>query len=242
MSEPLNPPQAVAAAHRGGPYLLEAGPGTGKTQTLDRAGRSLLDEGVDPCGSSCCTFSNKAAGEMAERIARQVARAGRGDVDRHVPRLRPRHHPASQRRSSRLPSDPRLMDRVEAVELLEAEFPRLALEHYQDLYDPTRLIGDILAASRARRTRWSTPRPMPCSPRQMRVAAGGDEPRRTRRRSKAAEVGAGLRGLRTAEARRAGRSTSATSSRSRSSCSRRGRTSAKLGAVRPSSSSTSIRT
>ena len=43
------------------------------------------------------------------------------------------------------------MDRVEAVELLEAEFPRLALDHYQDLYDPTRLIGDILAAiSRAK--------------------------------------------------------------------------------------------
>ena len=50
-----------------------------------------------------------------------------------------------------LPKDPRLMDRTEAVELLEEEFPRLSLVHYRNLYDPTQIIADMLAAiSRAK--------------------------------------------------------------------------------------------
>ena len=44
-----------------------------------------------------------------------------------------------------------MMDRTEAVELLEAEFPRLGLKHYRNLYDPTQIIADMLAAiSRAK--------------------------------------------------------------------------------------------
>ena len=50
-----------------------------------------------------------------------------------------------------LPKDPRMMDRTEAVELLEEEFPRLRLAHYRNLYDPTQIIADMLAAvSRAK--------------------------------------------------------------------------------------------
>ncbi|MFX7784555.1 UvrD-helicase domain-containing protein, partial [Acinetobacter baumannii] len=63
--------QAAAAAHRGEAYLLEAGPGTGKTQTLIARVEGLLGEGVDPRRILLLTFSNKAAGEMAERIARK---------------------------------------------------------------------------------------------------------------------------------------------------------------------------
>jgi len=47
--------------------------------------------------------------------------------------------------------DPRMLDRTEAVEILEREFPRLGLVHYRDLYDPTDNIADILTAiSRAK--------------------------------------------------------------------------------------------
>jgi superfamily I DNA/RNA helicase len=43
------------------------------------------------------------------------------------------------------------MDRTEAVDLLEAEFLSLGLSHYQNLYDPTQIIADVLAAvSRAK--------------------------------------------------------------------------------------------
>ena len=66
-----------------------------------------------------------------------------------------------------LPKDPRLMDRTEAVDLLEAEFPRLGLTHYQNLSDPTQIIADMLAAiSRAKDDAYSAERPRdsPVSP------------------------------------------------------------------------------
>lgn len=150
IERPLNALQAKAAAHRGKAYLLEAGPGTGKTQTLTGRIEGLLADGVDPRRILVLTFSNKAAGEMAERIARKNPTAaaamwigtfhafGLDIVRRFAPQLG-------------VPKDPRMMDRTEAVELLEQEFPRLRLRHYQDLYDPTRNIADILSAiSRAK--------------------------------------------------------------------------------------------
>jgi superfamily I DNA/RNA helicase len=150
VERPLNDLQGAAAAHRGNAYLLEAGPGTGKTQTLTGRIEGLLAEAVDPRRILVLTFSNKAAGEMAERIARKNPTAaaamwigtfhafGLDIVRRFAPQLG-------------VPKEPRMMDRTEAVELLEQEFPRLRLKHYQDLYDPTRNIADILSAiSRAK--------------------------------------------------------------------------------------------
>jgi superfamily I DNA/RNA helicase/Zn-dependent peptidase ImmA (M78 family) len=147
---PLNNKQRTAAAHRGAAFLLQAGPGTGKTRTLVARVESLLDEGVDPRRILLLTFSNKAAGEMAERIAQkrpQVAAAlcigtfhsfGLDILRRFNDRCE-------------LPQDPRLMDRTEAVELLENEFPRLGLTHYRNLYDPSQTVADILTAvSRAK--------------------------------------------------------------------------------------------
>lgn len=150
VERPLNPLQAAAAAHRGESYLLEAGPGTGKTQTLIARVEGLLEEGVDPRRILLLTFSNKAAGEMVERIARKQPDAAAAmwigtfhafglDVIR-------RFHAELG-----LPKDPRMMDRTEAVELLEEEFPRLRLAHYRNLYDPTQIIADMLAGvSRAK--------------------------------------------------------------------------------------------
>jgi superfamily I DNA/RNA helicase len=184
--KPLNAAQAVAAAHRGGPYILEAGPGTGKTQTLTARVVQLIDEGVDPRRLLVLTYSNKAAGEMAERIADkrpgQAAAMWIGTFHAFGLDLIRRLGPEFS-----LSGDPRLMDRVEAVELLEAEFPRLALEHYLDLYDPTRLIGDILAAISRAKDEVVGPEGYALRAEEMRVAAGADEPRRTNA-LKAAEV------------------------------------------------------
>lgn len=146
----LNPEQRDAAAHRGAAYLLEAGPGTGKTQTLVARVESLLAEGVDPRRILLLTFSNKAAGEMAERIARKHSASASAmwigtfhafglDLIRRF------------RQELGYETDPRILDRTEAVELLEQEFPRLCLSHYANIYDPTRTIADILTAvSRAK--------------------------------------------------------------------------------------------
>lgn len=146
----LNPLQVKAAGHRGGAYLLEAGPGTGKTQTLVARVEGLLAEGIDPRRILLLTFSNKAAREMAERIAltNQDAAAAMwiGTFHAFGLDLICRFYVELG-----LPKDPRLMDRTEAVELLEHEFPRLDLKHYRNLYDPTLIIADVLAAiSRAK--------------------------------------------------------------------------------------------
>lgn len=145
-----NPLQIRAAQHRGSAYLLEAGPGTGKTQTLTTRVEGLLADGVDPRRILLLTFSNKAAGEMAERIALKNKDAacamwigtfhafGLDLIRRFNDELG-------------LPNNLRLLDRTDAVELLEQEFPRLNLAHYSNLYDPTQTIADILAAiSRAK--------------------------------------------------------------------------------------------
>lgn len=146
----LNPLQADAASHRGEAFLLEAGPGTGKTQTLIGRVERLLEEDVDPRRILLLTFSNKAAGEMAERIARKRPEAAAamwiGTFHAFGLDIIRRFHVELG-----LPTDPRMMDRTEAVELLEEEFPRLRLTHYRNLYDPTQIIADILAAvSRAK--------------------------------------------------------------------------------------------
>jgi len=147
---PLNKKQETAAAHRGAAFLLQAGPGTGKTRTLVARVESLLDEGVDPRRILLLTFSNKAAGEMAERIAQkrpqQAAALCIGTFHRFGLDILRRFNDRCG-----LPTDPRLMDRTEAVELLEVEFPRLGLKHYRNLYDPSQTVADILTAvSRAK--------------------------------------------------------------------------------------------
>ena len=93
VERPLNPLQAEAAKHRGKAYLLEAGPGTGKTQTLTARVAGLIDDKVDPRRILLLTFSNKAAGEMAERIRAKKQASRRRDVDRDIPCLRPRSDP-----------------------------------------------------------------------------------------------------------------------------------------------------
>ncbi|HHH0295192.1 TPA: UvrD-helicase domain-containing protein [Yersinia enterocolitica] len=115
---PLNNEQAEAAVHRGAAFLLEAGPGTGKTQTLVGRVKGLLNEGVDPRKILLLTFSNKAAGEMAERIARVDSTAAAamwvGTFHSFGLDLVRRFHDKLN-----LPQAPRMLDRTEAVELLE---------------------------------------------------------------------------------------------------------------------------
>lgn len=145
-----DPSQLAAAAHRNSAFQLQAGPGTGKTRTLIIRIESLLAEGVDPTSILVLTFSNKAANELSERLAASnpIAAAAMWIGTFHAFGLDIVHrfHDILG-----LPPAPRLIDRYEAIELLENEFPRLPLRHYRNLWDPTLDLNDMLnAISRAK--------------------------------------------------------------------------------------------
>lgn len=142
--------QILAAKHRNSPFMLEAGPGTGKTKTLISRLESLLAEGVNPSSILVITFSNKAANELSERLAASNPSAAAamwiGTFHAFGLDIIRRFHDKLE-----LPPDPRLVDKSEAIGMLEDELPRLPLRHFRNLWDPTLDLNEMLSAiSRAK--------------------------------------------------------------------------------------------
>jgi superfamily I DNA/RNA helicase/Zn-dependent peptidase ImmA (M78 family) len=146
----LDASQLRAAVEAKCPTLVAAGPGTGKTQTLTHRIAHLIAEGVEPKRILALTFSNKAAEEMRERIAKINAEAAAQiqvmtfhayglDI------LRTFYAEAG------LETHSNLLDKIDALLHLENNLHVLDLEHYQRLDEPTANLTAILGAiSRAK--------------------------------------------------------------------------------------------
>ena len=111
---------------------------------------SLLADGVDPAAILVLTFSNRAAGELSERLIAAAPEAAPklwiGTFHAFGLDLVRRYHDKLG-----LTPDPALFDRSDAIAVLEEILPTLPLVHYRNLWDPAMVLRDIVAAiSRAK--------------------------------------------------------------------------------------------
>jgi DNA helicase-2/ATP-dependent DNA helicase PcrA len=111
---------------------------------------SLIAEGIDPSAILVLTFSNRAAGELADRLAvaapDSASRIWIGTFHAFGLDLIRWYHDRLG-----LPSNLTLFDRSDAIEVLEEILPTLPLVHYRNLWDPAMRLRDVLVAiSRAK--------------------------------------------------------------------------------------------
>ena len=169
-----DPSQDRTADHRGSPFQLQAGPGTGKTRTLVKRVASLIAEGIDPAAILILTFSNRAAGELSERLAGAlpdaVPKLWVGTFHAFGLDLVRRHHDRLG-----LSASPALFDRSDAIALLEEMLPTLPLQHYRNLWDPAIVLRDVVAAISRAKDEMADPARYRALANAMRDSAGDDQ-------------------------------------------------------------------
>ncbi|MFH1404866.1 MAG: ATP-dependent DNA helicase [Patescibacteria group bacterium] len=140
----LNSEQVQAVIHKDGPLLIVAGAGTGKTTVITRRIAWLIDQGLcQPENILALTFTDKAAGEMEERVDRLLPY---GYVDIQISTFHSfcerilREHGAE----IGLARDFKVASELDAWMLARKQFDRFELDYYRPLGNPTRYIKSLL--------------------------------------------------------------------------------------------------
>lgn len=132
------------------PALIVAGPGAGKTRVLTHRYARLVREGLSPRHILALTFSNKAAGEMRERIAAEVSpEAGELEIYTfHAFGLQLLQQYGT-RIGLKLPL--RLLTRMDALLLFRRRAAKMAMESLNNVHTSMKALSNLLSAvSRAK--------------------------------------------------------------------------------------------
>jgi len=177
-SAPLDQSQRIVAEWTGGPLLVEAGPGTGKTKTLVGHIEFLLSQNIHPASILSLTFSNKAAEEMRSRVAiasRDFAhQIWMGTFHAFGLELLRKYG-----FKIGIKPDFTILDPIDGIFLLEEKLQSLNLVHYRNLYDPTMYLPDILSAISRAKDELVAPDSYMALAEEMILSAGSDEKKRT---------------------------------------------------------------
>lgn len=141
----LNDSQRDAAEVPSGPQLVDAGPGTGKTRTLVGRVLHLLRKDVSPENILVLTFSNKATEELRSRISKFAPEAA---VSVTIETFHSFGLDLLRKYGVQigLEEDVEIVDPVEVIFLLEKALPKLGLEYFEYLPEPSKNLPDIAKA------------------------------------------------------------------------------------------------
>lgn len=126
----LNDAQKQAVLHTEGPLLIVAGAGAGKTKTITHRIAHLIEKGIAPSSILAVTFTNKAAGEMRDRVRALLAGSKGGHPlistfhSLGVRLLREFHEEAG------IPRGFSIWDRDDSLRAVKAELKRLETEEW----------------------------------------------------------------------------------------------------------------
>lgn len=139
----LNDAQKIAVTHGEGPLLIVAGAGTGKTTVLTRRYLWLLKEKkLEPENMLALTFTEKAAGEMEDRILSMLPN---GTYDFWISTFHGFCQRVLEERGLEigLPNRFKLIDETEGWLLLKRRLDELPLKHYRPLGNPVKFLSAL---------------------------------------------------------------------------------------------------
>jgi len=142
--EKLNPEQKQAVTHGNGPLLIVAGAGTGKTTVITHRIAWLIEQGLaKPDQILALTFTDKAAGEMEERVDKLLPM---GYVDLWVMTFHSFCEQILKKHALDigLSNDFKLLNQTEQWMLVRQNLDKFNLDYYRPLGNPTKFIHALI--------------------------------------------------------------------------------------------------